>query len=288
MIKILILGTTGLLGWKVLETFKKNLDTKSYAIFGTSRSKSKNYVYFDFFKKNTFKNIEQIKPHYIINCIGLLSSKFDEEILGHRINCLKLNTFLPMRLANKFPQSKIIHISTNGVYDGLKGNYLENDTPNCNNLYGRSKLLGEIKSNNVMNIRTSLIGFEKKNNEIISLLNWFIKNKSKKLFGYTNHYWNGITNLSLSKLLLSIIENDLFIPKILNISSKDIISKYDLLVLFNKTFNNQKTIIIPKNSAIYSDLTLGTINSTYMIKLWKLSAYKTIPSSDLLINELKT
>ena len=193
-----------------------------------------------------------------------------------------------MRLANKFPKSKIIHISTNGVYDGLKGNYLENDKPNCNNFYGRSKLLGEIESNNVMNIRTSLIGFEKQNNEIISLLNWFIKNKSKKLFGYTNHYWNGITNLSLSKLLLSIIKNDLFTPKILNISSKNIISKYDLLILFNKIFNNQKTKIIPKNSAIYSDLSLSTIYPSYINNLWKLSGYKPIPSSYLLINELKT
>ena len=286
MIKILILGTTGLLGSKVFEIFDKGLKRGKYKLYGTSRSANKDLIYFDALKKNTFKNIEKIKPDYIINCVGLLKSKLREEDLNDKINCLEINSILPLRLSLKFPSSKIIHISSNGIFEGSQGNYSENDPATCNDFYGKSKLLGEVYSRNVMNIRTSIVGFEKHKNRYPSLLNWFIENKSKTLFGYTNHYWNGITNLSLSKLLLALIINDLFNVQQLNISSKKIITKFDLLNLFNRKLNNGKTKILSKRSKKSSNNTLSSNHKKLLSKLWKLAGYKSQPSINTLINEL--
>ena len=233
-------------------TKKKNL-----AVFGTYRSEKKKNLLIKYFKKISnqnffllkdlhFKKIEKlikiIKPDLVINCLGAIKQKKAENS-----EILKTNALFPKTLF-KLSQSlgfKLIQISTDCVFSGDKGNYLENDKADAEDIYGKSKFLGEVIGHNCITIRTSIIGPELNSKD--SLLEWFLSKKGSKVFGYKNAYFNGFTTLELSKIIYKyfVLSPTTFkTGLLLHVSSKKI-SKYNLLKLINATYNC-KTIIIPE------------------------------------------
>ena len=273
-----------MLGTQMVATFSK-IDKKSnFKIFTSSRKKSKNKIFFDVLKKETYKNINVIKPNYIINCIGLIKPKISINSSQSNVECLKINSILPIYLSNNFKNSKIIHFSSDGVFNGSKGRYLENDKPSSTDIYGVSKSMGEIVKKNVMNIRCSIIGFEKKTN--YSILNWFLNVNSKKIKGYKDQFWNGVTTLALSKLCVGIINAKLFRNGLFHIFSKNKVSKYELLCIFNKYLNNNSKKIKSVSSGNPVNMTLASVHKKYILKIWKSSGYKSHPTIDYLIKEL--
>ena len=187
-------------------------------------------------------------------------------------------------LAKMFKNSKIIHISSDGVFNGSKGNYLETDKPSSMDIYGISKIIGEIKNKNVMNIRCSIIGFEKKTNN--SILSWFLKKNSRQINGYNDQIWNGITTHALSKICIGIIKAKLFRKGTFHIFSKNKVTKYKLLCILNEILNNNSKKIKPIISGKPNNTSLATIHSEYILKIWKSSGYKSIPTIKYLIKEL--
>ena len=272
-----------MLGEEMSRIFSKNSYNNKFIIYKSSRKKTKSKIFFDVFKNNSYKNLKVLKPDYIINCIGLIKSKASSNPSSLRNKFFKINTMLPKYLANNFKKTKIINFSSDGVFDGNKGSYIETDKSSCTDLYGISKNLGEVKKKNVMNIRCSIIGFEK--NSSYSLLNWFLKINDNQIYGYKNQYWNGITAHALSKICLNIIKSNKFKKGLFHIFSKKKISKYKLLCIFKKFFN-KKILIKPVNAENSVDMTLSTVHKNYILNLWKLSGYNSIPSIDLLISEL--
>ena len=159
-IKILILGVSGMLGHQVY----KYLDNeKKYKLSGIGKKKG----FFDIDANNYLelkKILNKFKPNIVINCIGKLKNTKSSVDSMYRTNSL-LPKYLEIN-SHKL-KFKIIHISTDCVFLGTKGNYKEKDFCDAKDHYGISKILGEIKSNNVVNIRTSIVGFEiKKKNEV--------------------------------------------------------------------------------------------------------------------------
>tara|TARA_Y100000591_G_C21718446_1_gene637397 strand:- start:42 stop:899 length:858 start_codon:yes stop_codon:yes gene_type:complete len=284
LIRILILGSSGMLGAQMVADFNKFNNKDNLKIFNSSRKRSKNKIFFNVFNKKSYKNIEATKPHYIINCIGLIKPKISINSLKSNTECFKINSMFPLYLSNNFKNSKIIHISTDGVFDGFKGNYLETEKPSSTDIYGISKIMGEIKRKNVMNIRCSIIGFEKKTNN--SILSWFLKKNSKNINGYKNQFWNGITTHALSKICIGIIRAKLFRNGLFHIFSKNKVTKYKLLCILNEILNNNFKKVKPVNSINPINTTLGTIHSKYILRIWKSSGYKTIPTIKYLIKEL--
>ena len=266
----------------MIATFSKINKKKTFKIFTSSRKKSKNKIFFDVFKEHSYSNIKAINPDYIINCIGLIGPKINSTL--SKIESLKINSILPIYLSSTFKNSKIIHISSDGVFNGTKGNYLETDKKSSDDIYGLSKYMGEIKKENVMNIRCSIVGFENKTNH--SILNWFLKNKSKKINGYIDQFWNGITTYALSKICVGIIKNKLFKNGLFHIFSKKKVSKYELLCIFNIYLNNSFTKIKPVKSSNPVNMTLSSIHKKYIFKLWRSAGYKLHPSIDFLVKEL--
>ncbi len=241
--KILILGSNGMLGstlYKYLK-YKKNIH-----VLGTSREskrirgQDKNIILkFDVnFLKSLEKKIRTISPDIIINCIGIVKS----EVIKHKSTYVyKINSKLPkfLNYISKKNNFKLIHISTDCVFSGLKKNYSEKHKPDPKDLYGKSKLNGEFSSRKNLVIRTSIIGHEINNKR--GLLEWFPKQK-KDVYGYKNAYFSGLTTYEISKIIYNKI---LFNKKIFGLYhiSGNKISKYKLLQKIKKIYKLKLNLI---------------------------------------------
>jgi len=189
--------------------------------------------------------IEQLiiekKPDIILNCIGVL-------IKGSQLfpdNAILINAYFPHlleRLAAEI-NAKLIHISTDCVFSGLKGNYSETDIRDADDIYGKSKGLGEVINNKDLTIRTSIIGPELKENGE-GLFHWFMHQEGE-VNGYLEAYWGGVTTLELVKAINMAIEED--ITGLVHLTNGDKISKYELLKLFKEIWNKDNIVIKPYN-----------------------------------------
>jgi dTDP-4-dehydrorhamnose reductase len=186
----------------------------------------------------------------VINCIGTLKPRVDE--LG-TLNAILVNSVFPLRLEEAVLKLKarLIHLTTDCVFSGKdEGRYSENYPHNAFDVYGKTKSLGEPPLSTV--IRTSIIG-EEKGRKQRSLLQWAIDNKGKSIHGFVNHYWNGITCLSLAKIIASIILYNKFWVGVKHVHSQDI-SKYELLYFINSIYGLDCTIIKTPTPPLYRTL----------------------------------
>ena len=172
---------------------------------------------------------------YIINCIGIIKPFMQTS----PIDSIQINSIFPRKLANHCIKNniKLIHITTDCVFSGKKGNYAENDPHDCLDAYGKSKSLGE--PDNCMVVRTSIIGEEIHKNA--SLIAWVKSQAGKQVNGFSNHYWNGITTKQYAKVCDKIIQEDLFAPELFHVFSNSV-SKFELLRLINNKFDLGLTI----------------------------------------------
>ncbi len=261
--KILILGSTGILG-KTLFFYLKSKNVN----FSCISRKKKNSLYL----KN-FRNIQKLKkiisdesPTHLVNCLGV--TKFSNSY-SFKKQTKYVNALFPKKLAKFCYQKKIylIHISTDCVFSGKKGNYSDASKKDAKDLYGKTKAMGEVKNKYCSTIRTSFIGPETKTKK--SLLNWFLSEK-KKVNGFDKAFFSGITSLELSKIIYNFfILKDKHFNKILNIGGSKI-SKFLLLSKINKIF--KKKIIIEKSSYFKIDRSLNSLkfqrSSGYKIQNW--------------------
>lgn len=271
--KILILGSSGILS-KTLQLYlsKKNID---FLTISRERNSNRN-----FYLKNisNFKNLEQlifkIKPKYIINCIGV--TKFNNTYKNKKLTIL-LNTKMPIYLAELCKLNKIyfLHISTDCVFSGKKGNYSDNSYKDTKDLYGLSKNKGEVKNKFTATIRTSFIGPELNTKK--SLLSWFL-NEENFVRGYNKAFFSGLTSLELCKIIYNyFIKKNILQNKIINIGSRRI-SKFTLLTKIRKIFKKKINIVRYQNFTI--DRSLDSK------KFRKLTGYKVVGWDKMLL-ELK-
>ncbi|MFH1427403.1 MAG: SDR family oxidoreductase [Patescibacteria group bacterium] len=272
MKKILILGVSGMLGSMVFDYFDKH--TK-YNVKGSLRDKSvanyennKDKLYiFDTNEDDIEKTIfSDYKPDYIINCIGLINKFCRDDNPEEVLRAIKLNAVFPYELAKAARKinAKIIQISTDCVFSGKKGSYLESDAHDALDVYGKTKSLGEVIGNNFLNIRCSVIGPELKN--YTNLLEWFLRRSlGEKISGYGHHKWNGVTSLQFAKICQEIIDKgDDFFASLVKTSRvhhyipNSSVTKYELLNIFNNIFNKEFIIERVDNFGLPIDRTLAT------------------------------
>ena len=261
-----------MLGHMVSYYFKKKYHSD---IFPCSRSKT-DIVILDkilikineYSKKKLSILIKQKRPCKIINCVSIN----DVNINNEKLNLI--NSELPKLLVNildsKNDGSQLIHISTNGVFSGKKGNYIESDQPDPINIYGTSKIKGEVLHAPHITIRTSIIGSQLKSNN--GLLEWFLKQKNE-IKGYTEVKWNGVTTLECAKFIDWTINKKL--NGLIHLFSEKI-SKYNLLNIVKEVYG--KSIIINSDDSIKLDQTLNTS---------RLDVNYNVPSHLKMLNELK-
>lgn len=243
--KLLVLGADGMLGHVVKQYFIE----KGHEVKGTSRSESQDFV-FDATKNlsdlDTF--INELKPEVVINCIGILNKAAED---NHALASL-VNGYLPNYLDSICQKNniKFIHVSTDCVFDGKKGEYTEDSFRDAANYYGLSKAVGEINNDKNLTLRTSIVGPDMNPNGI-GLFQWFM-NQSKETNGFDKVIWTGVTTIEFAKAMEKAIAKNL--TGLRHVVNNQKIDKYSLLNLFKQYFN--KEIVINKKSDYVSDKSL--------------------------------
>lgn len=282
--KIVILGATGMLGSMVYGLLK---DHAGFNVTGTARKKVCDFIYLDATKSPDELRAKLDGSDYVINCIGITKPYCHDDNMTEVRNAITVNALFPHKL-DEIAQSsnfKVIQIATDCVYSGKTGKYNEDSSHDPLDVYGKTKSLGEVRSSSYLNIRSSIIGPERYNK--VFLLEWFLKQpKGAVLNGFSNHFWNGVTTLQFAKLCLTIIKENKFsflnnISSLYHFVPNQIVSKYQLLCMFNEVFNKDCTIKEKKDGDSIIDRTLET-------KYNSLSSF--FPRSDLRseLEELKS
>ena len=244
--KILVFGVTGMLGHKLYQVLGQSFDT-----VGTIRGPYNGIARYGFFQTSQIasgvdasdfssvkKVIDETKPEVVVNCVGIVKSLVDKAGMASTIS---LNSLLPHQLYQVCQPKgiRLIHISTDCVFSGKTGNYKEDDTSDAEDVYGKTKFLGEVSGANALTIRTSIIGRELASAN--GLVEWFASNRSGKVQGYANAIFSGFPTLHLSRIIADIIQNQKGLEGLYHVGSEPI-SKFDLLILINKDMGFNITI----------------------------------------------
>jgi len=244
--KILILGAYGMLGHKLFQSLGRQ-----YEAYATCRSvrpdlnETHNLDSDRLFPNVTAENFDsvvsalsRICPDVVINCIGIIKQR---EQSGEAIASLQINAVFPRRLASlcKSAKTRLFHFGTDCVFSGKRGMYTERDIPDAEDLYGRTKYLGEVSDEGCITIRSSIIGREIAGRE--GLLEWFLSNKGGSVKGFTKAIYSGFTTTEMSRIVNLIITNHTDLYGVWHVASKPI-SKFDLLHLVNSKLSLGITI----------------------------------------------
>ncbi len=227
------------------------LTKQGYDVVGFAKTKSSicDTIIGDALNPQDIEAALSVGAERVINCIGVLNNRVDLDLdMG-----IYLNAVLPHFLARKLrdSESKLVHISTDCVFNGFRGGYMERDTPNEDSYYGRSKAMGEVIDNKNLTFRTSIIGPEISDHGI-GLFGWFM-GQSDVVTGYSRVIWTGVTTLALSKAIEEEYKNP--VTGIYHLVNNKTVSKYELLCLFNKYFRSNK-LKINVDDRIISDKSL--------------------------------
>jgi dTDP-4-dehydrorhamnose reductase len=280
--KVVVLGVSGLIGHKLFQVLSQKFET-----FGTIRGVKKDYSHAPFFEnKNIIENVDafnmknmqrtlnEIDPDVVLNCIGITKRK--KEINNH-YKAIYVNSLFPHMLAewSKKTNKRVIHFSTDCVFNGVDGDYTEDSNPNAEDMYGKTKALGEINYNHTLTIRSSFVGRELFSHT--EILDWFLLQQSKVIKGYTDTLYTGVSTLVLSRIVSEIIEHHPRLCGLRQLAIEKPVSKFDLLNIAKKSFDKKTEIIPDENISIYANL-----NGK---KLQKELAYE-LPSWEVMMDEL--
>ena len=264
--KILVLGGTGLIGNRLVRHLRENADV--YASTRTDRGQipvlehilDPNKWIFRF-NATDFQLLEseigRLRPKVIVNCLGIVKqhiSASDTE------TTILLNSALPNRLSSlavKY-EFKLIHLSTDCVFSGNTGNYIESATPDPVDLYGRSKTLGELNNSQDLTLRTSFVGREIKS--FTNLFEWVRKNQNTKIVGYKKAIYSGLTTQVTSEIIERLIFDFSTLTGLWHLASEPI-SKFDLIQKLSDSLNLRLDIEVDEEFICDRSLNPGALTA---------------------------
>lgn len=258
-IKILIIGATGMLGNALFGQLSKK---RNFEAWGTVRNFNPS-LFSENLNKKIITNIDienidslvkvfgEIKPDVVLNCVGLI-----KQVMGSKETALAIymNSYFPHRLSLLCAASgaRMIHFSTDCVFSGKKGMYKETDPSDAEDIYGKTKFLGEVLDDNCVTIRTSIIGHGLESH--VSLIDWFLA-QDKPIRGFTKVIYSGLPTVEIARIVADYVIPNKRLKGLYHVSAGPI-SKYDLLKLVAKTYG--KRIDIKPFDDIISDRSLDS------------------------------
>jgi dTDP-4-dehydrorhamnose reductase len=238
--RVLILGGSGMLGHKLWQacdaryetfvTFRKSAgDYARYGLFNPQRTMGR-------VSSNDFDSITRAvalaRPEVIVNCIGIVKQ---DAAAKDPLSSIAVNALFPHRLAQLCVAAgiRLIHVSTDCVFSGRKGDYLESDAADACDLYGRTKFLGEVDYEGCLTIRTSMVGRELEGSH--GLIEWFLDQEGKSIRGFRRAIFSGFTTGALSEIIVRIINEHADLRGVWHVAAEPI-SKFDLLSLVREVY----------------------------------------------------
>lgn len=244
--RILILGGDGMLGHQVFEHLRQRHEVRV-----TLRQELNAYKEFGLFdSQNAYTGIDvrslsrlvevfaDFRPQAVVNGVGIVKQR---PTAKESIPSLEINALLPHRLSVlcKASATRLVHMSTDCVFSGKKGNYQENDISDAEDLYGKSKFLGEVYDRHCITLRTSIIGKELSRKK--SLVEWFLAQR-EPVKGFKNTIFSGFTTVEMSRIIEKMLVQHPEAFGLFHVSS-DPVSKFDLLTLIKEKMNCDIEII---------------------------------------------
>lgn len=260
--KILVLGVTGMLGNAVFRMFQA---AGQHETWGTMRSHAalrhfepQSHAHLitglDVLDQDALTaTLARVRPELVVNCVGLIKQFSDA---NDPLAALPINAMLPHRLARlcELLGSRLIHVSTDCVFSGRKGMYQEGDVSDADDLYGKSKYIGEIHDlPHVITLRTSIIGHEL--NSARSLIGWFLSQQGS-VKGYTRAIFSGLPTCELARVIRDIVLGRPDMSGLYHVAAAPI-SKYELLKLVNKEYGKGLEIVADDGLMIDRSLNAG-------------------------------
>lgn len=245
--KVLVLGSSGMLGNAALKVFTM---LGGFDVYGTVRTEHARSRFAPEIRENILAGIDvlnhdslltalaEVRPDVVVNCVGLIKQL---KVANDPLSALPINSIFPHRLARacELAGARLVHVSTDCVFSGAKGNYAESDFADASDLYGRSKLLGEVAYDNSVTLRTSIIGREVEGQN--GLVEWFL-GQSGTVRGFTKAIFSGVTTDELIKLIARHVLPNPALNGVWHVSSTPI-SKHDLLVLIRDIYHRDIQIV---------------------------------------------
>ncbi len=257
--KVLVFGASGMIGNTVLRVLSEKED---WEVFGTVRDKSVKRLFsaaigkrlraaVDVERQDSLARIlDQIRPNVVVNCAGLTKHKPEAE---DPLMSIPINTLMPHRLARlcKLVGARLIHVSTDCVFSGEKGGYIEDDFTDARDLYGKSKALGEVLYPHTITLRTSTIGHELQSK--YGLLDWFLSQEGR-CKGYTRAIFSGLPTVVFAQIVRDVVIPHTELSGLYHVAAKPI-AKFDLLKMIAAVYG--KTIDIVPDDKLMIDRSLN-------------------------------
>jgi dTDP-4-dehydrorhamnose reductase len=243
---VLVLGASGMLGNAMFRLFAQS---EGYEVYGSVRSTGAMAKFPGSIIKNIITGIDvtnweevmrlfvRTKPQLVINCVGVVKQL---DSANDPLVTLPINALLPHRLARlcEISGARFVHIGTDCVFSGKRGNYQEHDPADANDLYGRSKYLGEVDYPNAITLRTSIIGHEVSSSH--GLIEWFLS-QTTSIRGYRRAIFSGLPTIELACVIRDYVLPHPQLRGVYHVSASPI-SKYDLLTLVARIYGHAKQI----------------------------------------------
>lgn len=258
--RVLILGVSGMLGSTM---FKTLAGSRALDVWGTVRSPAAKQYFLAETHSNILAHVDAldhdglasmlaaVRPDVVINCVGLIKQLSQAK---DPLTTLPVNAMLPHRLSAlcKLSGARLIHISTDCVFSGRKGNYSEGDLSDAEDLYGKSKFIGELHDHShVVTLRTSIIGHEL--NSQYALVDWFLGQRNE-VKGYTKAMYSGLPTIELARVIQNHVLCNTALSGLYHVASSPI-SKFDLLNIVANIY--EKDIVVTPDSSVVIDRTLN-------------------------------
>ena len=294
--KVIVLGSSGMLGSMVVDYLSRDPDLKVAATVRTpvlaakcrERIPGVNWLTFNGGSLESEKELGAIHGYdWVINAIGITKPLIHDDNAVEVERALLINSLLPYQIARRAQKggARVIQIATDCVYSGSKGGYLESDLHDALDAYGKTKSLGEVTYPQVHHLRCSIIGPEPKERKF--LLEWFRGQPQKaRVSGYVNHRWNGVTTLHFARLCRGIIAQNISLAHLQHVVPAGDVTKCELLQSFALHFRREDISITPSKATVIVDRTLKTTNEPMNQALWAAAGYSQPPSIPEMVAEM--
>jgi len=258
-VRVVILGSSGMLGHKLCQVASERMETAATVRETKSEAEalglSKQVRIIGGVDVADLGSVERavasVRPDVVVNCIGIVKQS---PLAQDPIASITVNALFPHQLARICRENgtRLIHLSTDCVFSGRKGHYVESDRSDAEDLYGRSKFLGEAGEPDAITLRTSMIGRELHGTN--GLVEWFLSQKGKSVRGFRRSIFSGFATMALSKIILDVVIPQPELTGVWHVAA-DPISKHELLSMINDVYD--LGVAIEANDAVVCDRSLN-------------------------------